>query len=249
MKTKSFLIILLPLVFLLLGCRAKTELNVCLTCENETLLNKKYAISLTDDLNIKRYGSFEKYREKTGLSFLEFLRKLNENAANDVEETCRKTYVSVVEPDFFYLGDGTFSFSGGKPGRSASAEETARSIIASGGKYSGEISYRTLSPVLTADDLKIRTEKIASFSSDYSSSSPERKHNIALAVKRLDNRVVEGRKSLSFNETVGKRTKENGFQEAGVIAYGEFTRGIGGGVCQVSTTLYDAWMAAGLSAI
>ena len=249
MKTKTFLfILLLPLLFLSLGCRSKTGLDVILTYENETAIDKEYTLSFVDALRIKRYGSLESYREKTGLSPLEFLRKLSKTAAEDVEKTCEMPYRPVEEPDFTYLGDGAFSFTDGKPGRVASAEETARLILASGGKYSGEISCRTLEPILSVDDMKARTEKIASFSSDYSSSSPERKHNIALAVSRLDNRTVEGRKTLSFNETVGKRTKENGFLEAGVISYGEFTRGIGGGVCQVSTTLYDAWVSAGLNA-
>lgn len=235
-------------VSLFFGCRPRAGLSIRLTYKNETISDNEYALSFRDALNIKRYGSLEKYREKTGLNALEFLRKINGAAAADVENSCLKLFVPIEEPDFVYLGEGEFSFTEGKAGRSASAEETARLILASGGKYSGEISCRTLEPILSVDDMKARTEKIASFSSDYSSSSPERKHNIALAIKRLDNLTVEGRKTLSFNETVGKRTKENGFLEAGVISYGEFTHGIGGGVCQVSTTLYDAWMAAGLNA-
>ena len=174
-------------------------------------------------MRAKRYGSLEEYREKTGLGPLEFLRKLSPDCASDIEYLCQKAYVPRKEPDFTYLGDGRFSYTEGETGRVASAEETAARIVASDGAFSGEISFKTLSPVLTTEDLKSRTEKIVSFSTDYSSSSPERKHNVRLAVERLDDRTVEGRGMLSFNETVGKRTKENGFREAGVIAYGEFS--------------------------
>lgn len=232
-----------------MGCRSSGALNVRLTLQNELLSEKSYPIPLGESIRVRKYGSLEKYREKTGLGSLEFLRKLSSDCASDVEEACEKSYVPLKEPDFGYIGDGRFFYTEGKTGRIASAEDTAARIVASDGHYSGEISFGALIPVLTIEDLKARTEKIASFSTDYSSSSPERKHNVRLAVERLDNKTVEGRAELSFNATVGKRTKENGFREAGVIAYGEFTRGIGGGVCQVSTTLYDAWMRAGFSAI
>ena len=232
-----------------MGCRSSAALNVRLTLQNELLSEKSYALSFGESMRAKRYGSLEEYRGKTGLGPLEFLRKLSPDCASDIEYLCQKAYVPRKEPDFAYLGDGRFSYTEGETGRVASAEETAARIVASDGAFSGEISFKTLSPVLTTEDLKSRTEKIVSFSTDYSSSSPERKHNVRLAVERLDDRTVEGRGMLSFNETVGKRTKENGFREAGVIAYGEFTRGIGGGVCQVSTTLYDAWVTAGMTAI
>ena len=249
MKVKFLvLFFVLSLTFFSVGCRPKAALSVRLSYENETIVDREYAVSFRDNINAKRYGSLEKYREKTGLNALEFLRKLNKTAADAVESACQSLYIPVEEPDFTYLGNGKFSFTEGRAGKSASAEEAATLILSAGGKYDGAAPCRTLPPLLSADDLKIRTEAIASFSSDYSSSSPERKHNIALAVSRLDNRTVEGRKTLSFNEIVGKRTKENGFFEAGVISYGEFTRGVGGGVCQVSTTLYDAWMLAGLEA-
>jgi len=250
MKTKR-LLFLFVLFFVLasMGCRPSGALNVRLTFQDELLSEKSYSISFADTVRVKKNGSLEEYRRKTGLDSLEFLRKLNPDCAADVENACEEIYLPLEEPDFTYLGDGTFSYTEGKTGRVASAQETAARIIASGGDFSGEVSYESLFPVLTTEDLKKSTEKTASFSTDYSSSSPERKHNVRLAVERLDNRTVEGRSELSFNAAVGKRTKENGFQEAGVIAYGEFTRGIGGGVCQVSTTLYDAWMAAGLSAV
>lgn len=250
MKIKRlFFLFVLFFALASLGCSPAGALTVRLTFQNETLSEKSYPLTFSETVRIKKYRSLEEYRKQTDLDPLEFLRKLSPDCAADVENACENLYLPLEEPDFTYLGDGKFSYTEGKTGRVASAKKTAARIIASGGDFSGEVSYESLFPVLTTEDLKKSTEKTASFSTDYSSSSPERKHNVRLAVERLDNRTVEGRSELSFNAAVGKRTKENGFQEAGVIAYGEFTRGIGGGVCQVSTTLYDAWMAAGLSAV
>ena len=52
--------------------------------------------------------------------------------------------------------------------------------------------------------------------------------------------------TFSFNEVVGVRSAERGFREANVVVNGEFVKGVGGGVCQVSTTLYNAVLLAAL---
>ena len=77
------------------------------------------------------------------------------------------------------------------------------------------------------------------FSTAFYTSSNERAHNISLAAKKIDGYVILPGETFSFNEVVGKRTRENGFKDAKVILNGEFTDGVGGGTCQVSTTLYN----------
>jgi vancomycin resistance protein YoaR len=76
--------------------------------------------------------------------------------------------------------------------------------------------------------------------------NPPRNHNIALAVKRFDGLVVYAGEEISFNKIVGSRTESRGYQEAKIIIAGEYVPGIGGGVCQVSTTLFNALADAGL---
>ena len=89
----------------------------------------------------------------------------------------------------------------------------------------------------------------AKFYTTYSASSEERKSNIALAVKALDNTLLSSGDEFSFNRTVGARTAERGYKTAKIIVNGEFVDGVGGGVCQVSTTLYNAVLLAGLDII
>lgn len=67
-----------------------------------------------------------------------------------------------------------------------------------------------------------------------------------MAASRIDGSTVRPKEEFSFNVTVGPRSKEKGFQEAKVIQDGEFIVGYGGGVCQASTTLYNAAVLAGL---
>lgn len=89
-------------------------------------------------------------------------------------------------------------------------------------------------------------QRIASYSTAFVTSSQDRCYNIALATAPFDWLVVEPGQSISFNAVVGPRTHERGFRAAKVIVAGEYVSGVGGGVCQVSTTLYNAWIRAGL---
>ena len=89
----------------------------------------------------------------------------------------------------------------------------------------------------------------AEFCTYYSSSTSERKHNIMLASKALNNTFIDVGAEFSFNLTVGERTAKKGYKTSKIIVAGEFVDGVGGGVCQVSTTLYNAVLLAGLKVL
>ena len=67
-----------------------------------------------------------------------------------------------------------------------------------------------------------------------------------LAAEAINNTVVFPGETFSFNQTVGKRTKEKGYLPAPIIVRGELSEGIGGGICQVSSTLFNAVDQAGV---
>ena len=90
-------------------------------------------------------------------------------------------------------------------------------------------------------------ERLSSYTTYYNAEDKGRTKNIQLACKRIHGITVQPYGEFSFNKTVGKRTKAAGFQDAKIILDGEFVLGIGGGVCQVSTTLYNAALLAGLT--
>ncbi len=87
---------------------------------------------------------------------------------------------------------------------------------------------------------EIREEVIGSYQTSFRPNNKERTRNIELAAEAIDSHVVFPGESFSFNGVVGKRTKEKGYKRAPVIVRGELTEGIGGGICQVSSTLYNA---------
>ncbi len=109
------------------------------------------------------------------------------------------------------------------------------------------IAADELKPSVTAEELKEYTQLRASFKTDYSSSGENRKHNIRLALSKINGRRLDDGKEFSFNTAVGKRSAANGFQEAKIIVGGEYVNGTGGGVCQASTTLYNCALLADMS--
>ena len=88
--------------------------------------------------------------------------------------------------------------------------------------------------------------QVAKETAYFDSSNLSRTSNIRLASSFLNGSVVPAGKTISFNDTVGERKKSRGFLSAKIIENGEFTDGVGGGVCQVSTTLYNAALLSGL---
>lgn len=89
-------------------------------------------------------------------------------------------------------------------------------------------------------------QKIVSFTTWFSQKDRGRCENIALAASFIDGITVQAYGEFSFNQTVGDRSAKKGFKEAKIILNGEFAKGIGGGVCQVSTTVYNAVLLSGL---
>ena len=96
------------------------------------------------------------------------------------------------------------------------------------------------------NDIKNDFQEKSSFSTDFSKSSPERKNNIKVALESFDGLVLNCGETLSFNNVTGIRNEKNGYMQAKIISNGTFIEGYGGGVCQVSTTLYNACLLAGL---
>lgn len=84
----------------------------------------------------------------------------------------------------------------------------------------------------------------SSFSTNYETSSAERKSNVRKALEAFNGMIIEPEQEISFNETTGARTEENGYKEANIILNGAYVKGTGGGACQSSTTLYNALLLA-----
>lgn len=91
--------------------------------------------------------------------------------------------------------------------------------------------------------------KISSYTTYFNAEDGDRCENISIAASLIDGITVQPYGEFSFNKTVGRRTAEAGYRQAKIIVQGEYVLGVGGGVCQVSTTLYNAALKSGLNVI
>ena len=113
------------------------------------------------------------------------------------------------------------------------------------------IPLKVLKPKVTVKSLgqEAFPDLLASYSTTYSTGNYNRSTNISLAARSVNGYVLMPGETFSYNSTVGQRTAARGYKEAGVYLNGEVTTGLGGGICQVSSTLYNAILLANLEIV
>ena len=138
-----------------------------------------------------------------------------------------------------------------EPGRTLNKEATTRNLMAallSTSNRRAELSVSTATPERTTRDAKAMgiTGLVGAYQTFYGG-VPNRIHNVQLVSHLIDDHYIAPGAEFSFNDTTGERNEDKGFREAPVIINGELENGLGGGVCQVSTTTFNAAYEAGLS--
>jgi vancomycin resistance protein YoaR len=153
--------------------------------------------------------------------------------------------------------DATFAVNGphvrlvpAEPGVQLDTREAVRALFAAAVRPGARVAYlatKTAQPKRTTAEARTMgiTGLVSSYTTDYGG-VPNRIHNVQLVAHLIDGALIAPGATFSFNETTGARTADKGFLEAPVIVNGELTTGLGGGVCQVSTTVFNAAFVAGL---
>ena len=171
-----------------------------------------------------------------------------ERVAREIADTLR---VAAVEPKIRVNANGdVVPLVEGMPGRTIDAEKLWSRVQTAfdGGQQRVSVPLVTIQPSITrlsASELQF-DNLIAEGLSRFSGSSDNRIHNINNGSRLIDGTVIPPGETFSFNATVGPITAGNGFVEGLVIAPSRTEPGIGGGICQVSTTLFRAAFWAGL---
>jgi hypothetical protein len=104
-------------------------------------------------------------------------------------------------------------------------------------------------PPVKEENKQTSKKPLGSYQTPLLSRDKERIDNIKLAIKKINGHKLKPGEVFSFNDIVGKRDAENGFKVAAVIVKGEFEEDIGGGVCQLSSTIFNAAGKAGMEII
>lgn len=168
-----------------------------------------------------------------------------------IEKKCSKYDVKKVDGTLKKSGSG-FSFVAGTEGYSVNVEKSAEDLAAfvleswDGQDAAFALTIDTVAPKGTEEELSKVKDLLGSFTTSYASSGSERSGNVANGVKLINGTVVYPGETFSTYEEVSPFTAANGYYLAGSYLNGMVVESLGGGICQVSTTLYNAVLRAEL---
>ena len=113
------------------------------------------------------------------------------------------------------------------------------------------IPLQTLYPNITTNMIGTEAfpDMLSTYSTRYSTSDRDRTTNLQLAASKINGTVVMPGETFSYNQVVGERTISAGYKEAPIYVNGEVVDGLGGGICQITSTLYNAVLYANLEIV
>ena len=195
---------------------------------------------------------YERYKEIRTIE----REKINLNLESSYDKDKVKEVVDKVSNNLdIESKDAVFNFNGGNfqiepevDGSKVQREKLGELIEANIEELAGiEIPMETVKSTKTKAQYERINGVIGQYSTAFPRSSQGRKKNIAISADALNGQVLHPGETLSYNAVTGPRQRQYGYEEAPVIINGDLTPGVGGGVCQTSTTLYNALLLADLT--
>ncbi|MBP3428979.1 MAG: VanW family protein [Clostridia bacterium] len=229
-----------------------TSNEVPVTFNVQTVLERAYAVGRTGTLE-ERYYQIEQARTQ-GAAF---------TTGYEYDRTAVRALVDIIGEsldveatdatlDAFDVNARTFTFTEAKPGYRIDRDKLERDILDAldARAYDSVVIVRgeAVEAQITRGQLEGLFGRISSFTTDTTRDN-DRNTNIALSAGALNGRMVKPGESMSFNSCTGQRTGEKGYREAGAIAGGVLVDDTGGGVCQTSSTLFNAVVRADLEIV
>ncbi|KRU24990.1 vancomycin B-type resistance protein VanW [Clostridium sporogenes] len=222
-------------------------------------LNPRYNIQETID-NAYGYGKnlsiLSKYKIIKSKSIQNYLLKFSydKKAMDGFIDSIEKDINKEAENAKINVNKGSISIVQDKKGFKLEKDRLKKILYSKmDGKNLNNINEKA--PVKTQEakikkkQLETVNSNISSYTTNYGSiSSPQRANNIVISTKAINGTLLMPGESFSFNNTVGPRTEKRGYQGAPVIIGNKIESGLGGGICQVSGTLYNAMLKANINA-
>ncbi len=168
----------------------------------------------------------------------------------DAESLYKEIYIEPKDAAY-EIADGKMTITPEQTGREIDKAEAEAKIDAIKAGNTVTLKLITLKPEVTESSINAQLfgTVLGKFATSYATSSKNRSDNVELAARKIDGTILMPNEEFSYNKAVGQRTAANGFKEAPVFENGETVQGMGGGVCQVSSTLYSAVLYADLQVL
>lgn len=180
---------------------------------------------------------------------IELVVKEEQPAAIDIEKIHNEIY---KEPVDAYYTTNPFTVYPSENGLDFKISvEEAKELITAEAKDEYTIPLKTLYPSVTTSMIGTEAfpDQLASFSTNYNTRDTDRTTNLRLAANKVNGTVLMPGETFSYNKVVGQRTIAAGYKEAPIYVNGQVVDGLGGGICQISSTLYNAVIYANLDIV
>ena len=149
----------------------------------------------------------------------------------------------------FDAASGKFTFAEGENGKAVNEEKLKNDILmrTAAGEYDAVITaeVKETAPEITAAQAREKFQRLGTYSTT-TTANKDRNESVRLAAAALNGKIIQPGEEFSFNLTTGNRTTDKGYRPAGAYVNGVLVEEPGGGVCQVSSTLYNAVVFSGL---
>lgn len=171
------------------------------------------------------------------------------------------TVVPLVKEVGKVAKDASFKVASGKvtivpaaDGLGLNADDLAERLLTAltgAGERTAELPMQRVEAAITTDDAKAMgiSTRLSTYTTSYSSGNKPRVNNIHVLADALDGTLIPPGGVFSFNGAIGPRTAEKGYQEANAIVNGQLVPQLGGGVCQIGTTVFNAVFFSGLPVV
>ena len=229
-----------------------TSQEVPVTFNADTILEQAYNVGHTGTLE-QRVSEIQRARDEgvvfvTGYTYeRSAVRALVDTIADSLDVAAKDATLDAFDPN-----NHTFTFTKESAGYRVDRELLHSDILAALDERAYDrvilVQGESVEPQVTLARLEGLFGKISSFTTKTTKNN-DRNTNIALSAAALNGRMVLPGETLSFNDCTGQRTGEKGYREAGAIAGGVLVDDTGGGVCQTSSTLFNAVVRADLEIV
>ena len=211
------------------------------------VVNEAYNYTKTDSYfeNIKRFFALDKASKSFNLKSLYNESKLSEKVQNISDSI----HVSMKNANVYISDSGNINVSKSTTGKELDIVSTKESIydaIKNKNYNPIDLKVNIKEPRVSTDAAKSVNSLLAEFSTKFSTENENRSTNIELSAKATSDVLLMPGEEFSYNNLTGKRTKANGYKDAPVIINGKLEQDVGGGVCQVSSTLFNSVLYSGL---
>lgn len=221
--------------------------QINLTYNTDKALKKAYNYTKTND-------KLENIKRKVGLTFNNKYN-INLNATYDevklsdfIEEIRKEIDIEVTEATFEIKGYGEMIRTPSKEGKEVEVvklKEEIYNMISNKNIKDIQLPVKILKPSITTEDVESINSVLGQFSTSFNNYT-SRGSNIHVAGESTNNKLIMPNEVFSYNQATGARNWVNGYKRAKVIVGGKYVDGEGGGVCQVSTTIYNAALLSGV---